>query len=84
MNLKIRSGTARYNNKILVSDGNFSLGKNVEVNAGLAKPEEKTTTKQKTTTIQKVVTKAPQLPAPAEKAFILLLTGGFTVWYMFQ
>ena len=32
MNLKLRSGTVRYNNKILVSDGNFSLGKNVEVN----------------------------------------------------
>ena len=28
MNLKIRSGTVGYNNKILVSDGNFSLGKN--------------------------------------------------------
>ena len=27
MNLKIRSGTAGYNNKILVSDGKFSLGK---------------------------------------------------------
>ena len=33
MNLKIRSGTVGYNNKILVSDGKFSLGKNVEVNA---------------------------------------------------
>ena len=30
--LKIRSGTVGYNNKILVSDGNFSLGKNDEVN----------------------------------------------------
>ena len=28
MNLKIRLGTVGYNNKILVSDGNFSLGKN--------------------------------------------------------
>ena len=94
MNLKIRSGTVGYNNKILVSDGNFSLGKNDEVNAGLAKSEEETTTKQKTTTIHKVVMKAPQPPAPVEKviithedekiAFILLLTGGFTVWYMFQ
>ena len=28
MNLKIRLGNARYNNKILVSDGKFSLGKN--------------------------------------------------------
>ena len=32
MNFKIRSGTAGYNNKILVSGGNFSLGKNDEVN----------------------------------------------------
>ena len=32
MNLKIRSGTAGYNNKILVSNGNFSLGKNENVN----------------------------------------------------
>ena len=32
MNLKIRLGTVRYNNKILVSDGNFSLEKNNEVN----------------------------------------------------
>ena len=33
MNLKIRSGTVEYNNKILVSDEKFSLGENVEVNA---------------------------------------------------
>ena len=32
MKLKIRSGTVGYNNKILVSDGNFSQGKNDEVN----------------------------------------------------
>ena len=32
MNLKTRSGTIGYNNKILVSDGNFSLGKNENVN----------------------------------------------------
>ena len=31
MTLKIRLGTVGYNNKILVSDGKFSLGKNVEV-----------------------------------------------------
>ena len=93
MNLKIRSGTVGYNNKILVSNGNFSLGKNEKVNASLAKSEEETTTKQ-TTTIHKVLTKAPQLPAPAEKAIIthedekiaviLLLAGVFTVWYMFR
>ena len=33
MNLNIRSGTVGYNNKILVSDGKFSLGKNDKVNS---------------------------------------------------
>ena len=42
MNLKIRSGTVGYNNKILVSDEKFSLGKNDKVNASLTKPEEET------------------------------------------
>ena len=37
MNLKIRSGTVRYNNKILVSDEKFSLGKNNEVNTPAVK-----------------------------------------------
>ena len=32
MDLKIKTGTVGYNNKILISDGNFSLGKNEEVN----------------------------------------------------
>ena len=33
MELRIRLGTVRYNNKILVSDGKFYLGKNNEVNS---------------------------------------------------
>ena len=33
MELRIKTGTVGYNNKILVSDGNFSLGKNDEVNS---------------------------------------------------
>ena len=32
INLKIRLGTVGYNNKILVSDSRFSLGKNLKVN----------------------------------------------------
>ena len=32
MSLKIKTGTVGYNDKILVSDCNFSLGKNDEVN----------------------------------------------------
>ena len=35
MTLKIRPGTVRHNNKILVSEGKFSLGKNDEVNASV-------------------------------------------------
>ena len=33
MKLKIKTGTVGYNNKILVSDGNFILGKNEKVNS---------------------------------------------------
>ena len=94
MNLKIRSGTVGYNNKILVSDVEFSLGKNDEVNAGSAKSEEETTTKQKMTTIHKVVTKAPQPQHQRRKQLSLMKmiklllfftrAGGFTVWYMFR
>ena len=93
MELRTKSGTVRYNNKILISDEKFNLGENDEVNAGSAKSEEETTTKQMTT-VHKVVAKAPQPPAPAEKAIIthedekiaviLLLAGGFTVWYTFR
>ena len=32
MSLKIKASTVGYNNNILISDGNFSLGKNHEVN----------------------------------------------------
>ena len=33
MELKIKAGTVRYNNKILISDGNFIVGKNEKVNS---------------------------------------------------
>ena len=87
MNLKIKTGTVGYNNKILISDEKFSLGKNVKVNASLAKPEEKTTTRdsQKLTTIHKVVMQKPIITHEEERAaLILFLTGGFTIWVMFR
>ena len=37
MNLKIRSGTVRFNNKILLSDSRFRLGKNSKVNTSESK-----------------------------------------------
>ena len=48
MNLNIWSGTVRYNNKILVSDGKFSLGKNDKVNT--FEPATMKSHKQTTTT----------------------------------
>ena len=79
MNLKIRPETFGYNNKILISEG-FSLEKNVEVNAGLVKPEEKTTKKD---SIHKQITKTPIIHEEEKIALILFLTGGFTIWFMF-
>ena len=38
MNLNIKTGTAGYNNKILISDGKFSLGKNEKVNSLVLEP----------------------------------------------
>ena len=35
MELKIKTGTVRYNNKILISDGKFILGENEKVNLTL-------------------------------------------------
>ena len=104
INLKIRLGTVGYNNKILVSDGKFSLGKNDEVN--LAVPAIKInktnsletpaikyhkTNSFETPTIEshsnttQGLTHAPTISHDNEKAvFILLLTGGFTVWFLFR
>ena len=44
MNVKIKTGTVRYNNKILVSDEKFSLEKNDEVNETLKTSHEPTIT----------------------------------------
>ena len=92
MNLKIRPGTVGYNNKILVSDGKFNLGKNDEVNS-LEAPAIKShktnsletpTIKSHSNTAQEL-THAPTISHDNEKAvFILLLTGGFTVWFLFR
>ena len=51
MNLKIRPGTAGYNNKILVSDKKFILGKNEKVNS-LETPAIKTHKDSKTNSLQ--------------------------------
>ena len=91
MNLKIRSGTVGYNNKILISDGKFSLGKNEKVDAPRAKgPPMKshkvsqTTDLEKTATSHRDLEQKPNTTHEEEKiAFVLFLAGGFAIWNMF-
>ena len=90
MNLKVRSGTAEYNNKILVSDGKFSLGKNDNVNLMVPVMKSHKTNSLEPTTIEshsdtaQGLTRAPAISHEDEKtALILFLTGGFTVWFLF-
>ena len=63
MNLKIRSGTVRYNNKILVSDGNFSLEKNDEVNLMTPASRNHKTNSLETPTIKNHKTNSLETPA---------------------
>ena len=90
--MRIKTDTVGYNNKILVSNGNFSLGKNDEVNS-LETPAIKNhnTNSLETPAIEsrsntaKGLTHAPTISHEDEKAaFILFVTGGFTVWFLFR
>ena len=91
MNLKIRSGTVGYNNKILASDEKLRLGKNDEVNETPPVMKSHKTNSLEPTTIESLsniaqgLTHAPTISHEDEKiALILFLTGGFTLWFPFQ
>ena len=92
MNLNVRSGTVGYNNKILVSDGKFSMGKNDKVNS-LETPTIKSHTQtvvthrdsEKTAVTHRDLEQKTTTTLEEEKiAIILSLTGIFTTWYLFQ
>ena len=97
MNLKIRLGTVRYNNKILVSDEKFILGKNEKVN--LMVPVMKSHKGTQTAARPKcnsndvlstpAISHKPQEPQPIthneEKiVLVLFIAGGFAIWNIFQ
>ena len=87
--LKIRSGTVGYNNKILVSDGKFSLGKNDEVNLTVPAIKSHITNSLQGLTQKPNISHKKQEPHTIthneEKiAFALFLAGGFAIWNMFQ
>ena len=65
LKLKIKTGTVGYNNKILVSVGNFSLGKNDEVN--LIIPAIKKTYSLETPTIKNHKTNSKETPTIKSK-----------------
>ena len=93
MNLKIKTGTVRYNNKILVSDKKFSLGKNDEVNAPTMK-----STQTATNSNDVLLPHRSHAPNSSHKnlgpkttthndekiALVLALAGGFTIWNIFD
>ena len=97
MNLKIRLGTVGYNNKILVSDGKFILGKNEKVNLVPVMRSHKVTqtaTRPKCNSNDVLshvpnISHKPQEPKTIthndEKiALVLALAGGFAIWNIFR
>ena len=81
MELRIRLGTVGYNNKILISDGKFNLGKNDEVNS-LETPAIKTNSLELThaPAISQKNQKPQTITHSDEKiALVLALAGGFAI-----
>ena len=92
MELRIRLGTVGYNNKILISNGKFNLGKNDEVNSletpAISHKDSnllKQTADSETAVTHKDLERKPTTNHEDKKiALIISLTGIFTVWYMFR
>ena len=89
MELRIKTGTVGYNNKILVSDGNFSLGKNDEVNSLETPAIKNHKTNSLELTHPPAISQKNQDPktithSDEKIALVLALAGGLAIWSMFQ
>ena len=97
MKLKIKTGTVGYNNKILVSDGKFILGKNEKINltVPVIKSHKTNSIEPTTITTAQGLTHAPAISQKNQKpknithneekiAFVLFMAGGFAIWNMFR
>ena len=95
MTLKLRPGTVGYNNKILVSDEKFILGKNEKFILGKNEKVNKssdvvtqtavTHKDSETAVTHKDLEKKVTITHEEQKiALILSLTGIFAIWYLFQ
>ena len=97
LKLKIKTGTVGYNNKNLVSNGNFILGKNEKVNS----LETPTSKNHKINPLETPAMKSTQTAVNSERtadlkqktiishkdekvALVLSLTGIFTTWFIFR
>ena len=89
--LRIRLGTVGYNNKILVSDGKFNLGKNDEINLIVPAIKSHNTNSIEPTTI----THAPAISQKNQEpktitlsdekiALVQTLAGRFAIWNIFR
>ena len=95
MTLKIRPGTVGYNNKILVSDEKFILGKNEKVNLTVSVMKShkvtQTATRPKCNSndvlshVPNISHKPQSITHNEEKiAFVLFIAGGFAIWNIFR
>ena len=90
LDLHIKTETVGYNNKILISDNKFNLGKNDKVNALVLEP----VISKEAMPSYKVVAQPTHAHELAQKstitheeekiALILFLTDGFAMWFMFR
>ena len=95
MQLRIRSGTVGYNNKILISDKKFNLGKNDEVNSPAIETNSlKTPVIESHLNTARGLTHAPTISHEDKKpkithsdekiSLVLALAGGFAIWNTFR
>ena len=95
MNLKIKTGTVRYNNKILISDEKFSLGKNENVNLTVPVMKSTQTAARPKHNSNDVLSHAPNISHKNQGpktithndekiALVLALASGFAIWNIFQ
>ena len=95
MNLKIRSGTVGYNNKLPVSDEKFSLGKNENVNLTVPVTKSTQTATNPNDALLPHGSHAPNISHKDQEpktithndetiALVLTLASGFAIWNIFR
>ena len=83
MNLNIRSGTVGYNNKILISDEKFSLGKNDKVNAPAMKSHKVSAQTTTHRDLNEVQAQKPTITHKTRNLRLSLTTRKKLLWYFF-